>query len=266
MAEAPVFFNGQKIAQIGKAVFSGSATPIQQGLPRTIGVALFPSSGPSRQISVNCFLSIANKSKSQLERLQVNLHDHLANCLSGVGTLIVNDNVYPEAAPVSNNFDIMPEDDYLTFTVTFNLKHDMGYITSSGIHSSQARSGSFVFEFADQSLVTQVTEFPILHNYEVGASVSYTLNQKPRALGRYGKDTLYEGGSQILSLQCWAVNDTVKNLESYLANYLIGPLGKRGDLNISGKTYERAVMTSVSNQPHISGTVQYNIKFLTTLC
>lgn len=266
MAEAPVFYNGQKIAQIGKAVFTGSSSPIVKNLPRTIGVAIFPTDSPNRKISVNCYLSIANTNKNALERLQTDLHNHLSSCLTGIGNLIVNENTYPNASPITNNFEIITNNEYLTFTVDFDLKFDMGYFTNNTIHTAQTREGQFQFDFTDVSLNSNIDNFLILHNYEVGSAVNFQLNTKPRRLGRYGKVTRYEGGVQSLSLDCFLVGENVRNMESYIANYLIGPLGKRGDLTISGKTYENCILTEVSNQPFIQSSMIYKIKFMTTLC
>jgi len=259
-----VFYGGSKIAGIGKLTVSGSGKAIVRTIPNTYGALITPNSNPTRNITVNCFDNIANKTKNNIEVIHYSLSRFLASNKTNKN-LQVNGNTYTDVSIASNAFDQVTHNEYYTFKISAIINHTQGLLNSL-VSRNQIRVGTFTYNFygLDGSLAT--TTFIIIGNYEVANSVSFIQQEKPRISFDDGRFRNHQGGFNSLKLDCWTTGCPPKDMESYMVNILIGPLGRSGTLNISGKTFENVILNNVSSQEFVGRSMKYSLEFISTIC
>jgi hypothetical protein len=264
-----IIYNGKKLADEGKAVFSGSSSPIVRYVPRCIGAFINPINDATRELTVNCWWASGGLesggvpfNKTQVEALHNALNEDLA--LGQTGTLIMHENTYVSVVPKSTSLPVIDKENRLTFSVVFELDSRQGFFDSQ-IHGDRVRNGSFNYVVQDGNEVESSFNFPILHNWESANSAEYITKKFPRQQYIPTADQVLSGGVETISVECWLAESNVKDIDSYLANYLIGPLGAQGTLNLDGNIYPLSVMTGVTNQEHIVGSCVYTLTFLSSL-
>lgn len=260
-----VLFANNKIAEIGKVSFSGSGNAIVRTLPQTMGSLINPSLNPSRNMSVSCQSFLQNKTKDQMERIQYEMNSMISSCTLLNKNLTVNDNTYTNVSVVGNSFDIITNNSYFTFKLDAELDYEQPFFNSL-ISNQQVRTGFFEYGWVDAANIQHTTTFPILNNFEVAPSISFEQNKKFRNRLADGRETTYIGGFHKINLQCWVAGCPVKDMESYAANALIGPLGRQGTLNVSGRTFEDAILNGFSSSEHNASTMQYTMEFISSQC
>ena len=107
--------------------------------------------------------------------------------------------------------------------------------------------------------------FPIFYNFEAAYNITYGQETKERDIGDYGVERKPVGGVESISLECWMVEQTTMAFQQYMADYLLGPLGKQGTLNLNGNITENAILTSISSDEQIGASLRYVLEFQATL-
>lgn len=260
-----VLYSNRRIGEIGKLSFNGRGNAILRTLPQTMGTLINPSLNPDRSFSLTCQMFLQNKSKNQMEQIQYRMNNLFSSCTLPTRNLSVNDNIYTNVNIVSNSFDIINNNTYITFKLEGQLDHKQPFLDSE-ISNKQVRAGFFEYKWVDAANIQHTTQFPILSNYEAAPSISFAQNKKPRNHLADGQVTSFNGGFQSIKLQCWISGCLVKDMESYAANALIGPLGRQGTLNLSGRVFEDAILNSFSSSNHNASNMQYNMEFIATQC
>jgi hypothetical protein len=260
-----VLYAGRRIAEIGKVSFNGSGNAILRTLPQTFGTLINPSLNQKRNISVNCDFFLQNHTKTQMEQIQYRMHELFSSCTLPNSDLTVNDNTYTNVSIQGNSFEPNTNKTFMRFTLTAEMDHQQPFFDSQ-IPNTSIRPGSFEYTFLDSSNNIKTTTFPILNNYEVGAGIGFTQTRKPRNIFEDGQTVDHTAGFHSIKLQCWISGCKVKDMESYIANALIGPLGRQGTLTLSGRTFEHAILNSVSSSEHVAGNMNYTMEFIATQC
>jgi hypothetical protein len=264
-----IIYNGKKLSDEGKATFNGSSSPIVQTVPRCIGAFINPINNATRELTVDCWWAGGSLesggvpfNKTQLEALHNDLNEDLA--LGQTGTLVMHGNTYLDVVPTGNTIPVVDNTGRLEFSVTFELDARQGFFNSQ-IHGYQTRNASFNYNVRDGNDVESNFTFQILHNFESGNSVQYETKEFPREQYVTTNDKELSGGVETVTVDCWLADSNVQEMDSYLANYLFGPLGAQGTLNLNGNIYQLAVLTGVSNQPHVTSSCLYSLSFLVSL-
>jgi len=260
-----VTYADNKIADIGKVSFNGSGNAILRTLPQTMGTLINPSLNPNRSMSVACNYFLQNKTKNQMEQIQYLMGNYFSSCPLPNRDLTVNENTYANVTIINNTFDIITNNTYCNFKLNVLMDHLQPFFDSK-IPNTQVRTGTFEYNWVDAANVQHVTTFPIINNYEAAPSISFTKHSKPRNHLADGQTNSYIGGFHSIKLECWISGCLVKDMESYAANALIGPLGRQGTLSISGRTFEDAILNNFTSSEHNASNMRYTMEFISTQC
>ena len=261
-----VLYANRKIAEVGAMSFSGSGNPIIRTLPQTMGSLINPSLNQTRSFSAQCLMFLKNHTKNQMEQISFRMNQLFSSCTITNRDLFINDNLYENISIVGNSFTPIAHNERLQFTLNGTLAHNMPFLDSEISANTQTRHGRFVYEWVDAAFVSRTTEYPIINNYEAAPSINFVQHKKPRNFLSDGQETSFINGFQSITIQCWIAGCPVTDIESYLANALVGPLGRQGTLEISGATYDFAVLNNVSTTFHKAGTATYTMEFIVSPC
>ena len=151
--------------------------------------------------------------------------------------------------------------EYLT---SFELDFNQGFFNSL-INGNTLRRG--IFSYVGQNEVGDNinVEFQILNNFEAAHSASYDLKSDIRKIRAFGAEKNLSGGIETINLDCFLVEDEIRHIENYLANYLLGPLGRKGTLDLNGNEYEETILIDVSTEQAVGSSEQYKLTFITSL-
>jgi len=262
MSVPNVTYDGVEIGQSGRLSFSGSSSPSVQDFPKTVGSLIKEASESSRIINVHTFFTLANQTKTELEDLQHQLHELLANIKKA--DLVINGNIYQDVVPTSNSFELLTHNEYIEYIINFELDFDQGFFNSQ-INGNKLRRG--IFSYTDQNEVGDNinVEFQILNNFEAAHSVSYDLKSDIRKIRSFGAEKNLSGGVETINLDCFLIEDKIRHMENYLSNYLLGPLGRKGTLDLNGNEYEEAILIGVTSDQAVGSSKKYKLTFIVSL-
>jgi hypothetical protein len=252
-------FNGIPINDLERWSFNGSSAPQVFLFPRCIGALLRPSKTVTRQIVLTSQrFPPGSLMKTAMEGLQHDLNECLISQQNA--TLTVDGVTYTDVTPVSISQDSLSTNDHLSYSITFDLSKDQTPFEPELV-DGRVRDGFFIgYEDAPPTC-----GFPIFDNYEAAISVSYALNQKLRIAEEYGREKAPIGGVETIVLNCWMVEQTSNVFQKYIADYLFGPLGKIGTLNLNGLVFDNAILTSVTSETQKGAALKYTLTFETSL-
>lgn len=259
-----ILFDGEEIAQEGRIKVSGSSSPTAFSFPRTIGALLKPQDDAQRYISIETFFAgFDNISKARIELLHHELHE-----LFGArkkGTLIVNNNIYTNVIVTDNTFDVLTFNTHMTYTPQFELDFKQGFLNTP-VNGQQLRAATF--NYKRNNIDTGIVDnfiFPILNTFESGNSVDFIHKRSTRVPFENGTDRELAGGIERIHIQAAVNDDSIPNMEAYMVNYLLGPLGKQGTLALAGNVFEDAILSNVTSEVAIGSLLKYNLEFMVSL-
>ena len=252
-------FDGVQLNDLEKWTFSGSSSPQTFLLPRCVGALLRPSKDVTRQITlVSQRFPPGSPLKTAIETLQHDLNECLIE--KQTATLVVNGVGYSDATPISVTQNVLSVTDYMTYSIVFELSKDQ-LPFEPALKDGRVRD-AFFFGYED---APPSCGFPLFDNFEAAINVSYSLNQQQRSIGEYGRLKYPIGGIETISLDCWMVEQTQNNFQKYMADYLFGPMGKIGTLNLNGNIFNFAILINMSCSSTVGSSLTYKLTFQTSL-
>lgn len=252
-------FDGVQLNDLHKWTMSGSSSPLQFAFPRCIGGLIKPSKAVSRKITLTSQrFPPGGPTKTAIEALQHDLNECLIEKQNG--TLVVNGVSYTDVTPLGVSQNTLSLTDYMEYSLTFELSKDQSPFQPA-LKDGRVRDAFFI-GYPD---APPQCGFPIFDNYEVGLGVEYGLFQFQRIPEEYGREKRPVGGIETIPLECWMVEQTENNFQKYMADYLLGPLGKQGTLNLHGLIFENAILTKVSSTEQVGASLKYTLEFQVTL-
>jgi hypothetical protein len=254
-------FGGIKLNDLAQWNFSGSGGVTIVTFPRAIGALVKPSQEVTRTITLTS-VRFPIFTKTQIEWAMHCLNEKLIDI--GKATLTVDGVQYTNAVPTGTSFNIIPCNEYFTYSLNFSLNYLQDPFRAE-INEATVRPGYFseYRGLADPLYLT--CGFPIFANYEAGVDVSYATESTPRSSNVYGVTQYTVGGVENIKLECWIVADENQNFQRYIADWILDPLGRQGTLNLNGNVWNNAILTGVGSDIKIGESIKYNLEFQTTL-
>jgi len=261
MSAISATFDGVAINDLEKWTLQGSSSAATFLFPRTSGALLKPSNSVNRTITLTSQHFPPNATtKSQIHVLQRELNRFLIAKQNA--TLVVDNVAYPNATPLSVSQDVLATTEYMTYSIVFSLDFEQPTFEPTTFVDGRVRYGAFKNY---ETGVLPVCGFPIFDNYELGLSVTYDLDTAEWIPGNFGRGNTPVGGVNQIGLECWMVGQTNENMQKYIADWILGPLGKQGDLDLDGEVYENAILVSVTNQQAVGSSMKYSLQFQSSL-
>jgi hypothetical protein len=251
-------FDGRKIDDMNRWIFSGSSSPNVFQFPRCTGALLKPSGTVTRTITLESKRFPLDVNKTQIETFQHNLNELLIAQQNG--TLIVDGISYTNVTPRSITQNIISNNEYFTYSINFELSKDQSPFRPA-LKSGVIRLGRFL----GYPGAPATNGFPIFDNYEAGLNVQYGETRKQREVGDYGHERTPAGGVEVINLDCWMVDQETQDFQRYMADWLLDPLGKQGTLNLNGLTFTDAILVGVNCEQQVGASLKYTLEFNATL-
>ncbi len=260
MSGISAVFNGIKLNDLDKWSFRGNSSPQVYTFPRCVGALLRPSKDVGRQIILTSQrFPPDDPRKTDIERLQHELNECIIQQLTA--TLTVDGIAYTDATPIGVSQDILSTTEWMSYSLIFELSKDQVPFESTTLKDGRVRDGFFIgYEDAPPTC-----GFPIFDNWEAAINVAYEIFQKLRISEEYGTAKKPNAGYEVIALECWMVGQTEADFQMYIADYLFGPLGKIGTLNLNGLIFENAILVGVDSTPTKGASLTYKLTFNTTL-
>jgi len=248
-------FDGVQITDLANWTFSGSSSPIAIMFPNCTGALLKPSGRKNAILNLVSNRFVATD-KTTIEQYQHDLNECLI--FHGNSTLVVNGIVYTNVTPLSVSQNILTTNEYMSYTISFQLDQYQAMFKPT-INDGRVRNALFT------AYGGECTEFPVFDNFEAGMNVAYDVRDYPRV--PYAPDIrrVPVHGVEVISLECWMVDQTANTFQMYMSDWLKDPLGKQGTLNLNGNVYNNAILTNVNSSIHVSRSMTYNLEFTATL-
>lgn len=267
------YFGSQHISQITLVSFKGSSNPIETIFPRAKGVLLQPSSKAQRTIELKCMWTIESHTKTQVEKLQHDLIEEVAERTEQ--NLSVNGNIYQSVIPISVSQEVLEQNEFFTYAIQFKLNYSQDFMNSL-VSSTQVRDGYFTYKYGDKDQEQSEFRYRFYNNWEAGFSVDFGVKEEVRKLKANGRDYELSGGKETIGLTCWLIQTPTQHIESYFFNFICGPgpLGKMGTLYLDGEIYKKVILTDFSQQlirPNKgsdglgASTVYYDLSFILSI-
>lgn len=254
-------FGGIKLNDLAQWNFNGTGGVTVLTLPRAIGALVKPNQEVSRTITLTS-ARFPLFTKTQIEGAMHCLNEKLIDI--GIATLTVDGVQYTNAIARGTSFNIIPCNEYFTYSLNFELSY-LQVPFRSDINESKVRDGVFSGYRSVSDPLYLSCGFPIFANYEAGVDVDYVSEKEPRVSGKYGVTEYVVGGVEQIKLECWIVADDNQNFQKYVADWMLDPLGRQGTLNLNGNIWDNAVFVSIESDIKVGRSLKYKLGFQATL-
>ena len=165
-------FGGIKLNDMAQWTFQGTGGVSVFELPRGIGALVKPNQEVERVITLQS-RRFVEFSKTQIEGVMHCLNEKLIEIAKG--TLTVDGVQYTNVVPLGTNFNIMPHNEYFTYSLNFRLDHNQAPFRAE-INEAKVRTGVFTGYRDSGDAYYLACGYPIFANYEAGVDVPISIH------------------------------------------------------------------------------------------
>ena len=259
------YFNGDPLCHNGLITsMNASVQPIMTVYPRTIGGVLKAGGVNTKTISLDCsIITPTDATRSECEDLMNTINEKFG---PATGTLVVDDNSYPNCSVNGIKYDSKIVDNFIKFSIEFRLG-DQTDASITPLHlyeDTRGRVGSFTVE--DKGT------FTLLHNVDITRDLANDLTIKIADKDDSDEVMTFSGGFETITAYCWmkAAGDQQEDgwkqtVGAYIYRIMTEVVGEMGTLSLGTSVINNCLFTDVTLNEVWPTSARYQLTFLVSL-